>query len=198
LNIQPGIGPGQTPGKGDSMSDSIIKPSADDKSIAEGVAKHNALPAGKVIATDAKKWYYLKANYIDGQTNKPATGYLTAVDKNASGSFWDYVTVTPGGPWGMTLRIQPRPTDGGWYFFAIHDDDANAGYHLDCKATGYLYRTNLYNTWWQIVDGKLYCSYWTSGVPAGTSYFSFLVSAGEYVGMGFSPAATFEFIEAPG
>jgi hypothetical protein len=182
------------------MSDSQIKPSKDDKSIAETVKKAGALPAGKVIQTDPTKWYYLKANYIDGQTGKPAVGYACSVGPNAGYSFWDYVMFYPGpaAPGGYFIRIQPRPADAGWYFFAIHDDDRNAGYHLDCKATGFLYRTSSYNTWWQIVDGKLYCSYWTVGVAAGSAYYSAMVSPGNYVGMGFSPAATFEFEEAPG
>ncbi|MGB9364510.1 MAG: hypothetical protein WCE79_00710 [Xanthobacteraceae bacterium] len=172
------------------MSDANLKPSADDGPIVAG-DKPNPLPAGKIIKTDPTKWYYLKVNYTDNKGN-PAVDYACPVAKNAATSFWDYV-VLGGGT--ARLRFQPQPADAGWYHWRIHDDDYNAGYHLDCKATGFPYRTNLYNTWWQIVDSRLYCSYWTTGVPCGSAYYSFFVPAGEYIGMGLTPF-TCELVEA--
>jgi hypothetical protein len=176
------------------MSDAtLIQPSADDKPLI-GSGKPNALPTGTAVKTDPSKWYYLKANYTDGDGN-PQTGYARPVGKNASTSFWDYVVLVPGGPASNALRFSPQPADGGWSFWKIHDDDYNDGYHLDCKATGFPYRTNLYDTWWQIVDGKLYCSYWTTGVPCGAAGYSVWVPKGVYIGMGLT-VFTCELVEA--
>ena len=167
-------------------------PSADDKPIV--AVKPTELPSGKTVKTDPNKWYYLRANYTD-KNGKPATSYAFPLGINASTSFWDYVVFGYSPDGAGPLRFSPQPAEGGWYFWKIQDDKANSGYHLDCKATGFLYRTNLYNTWWQIVDGKLYCSYWTTGVPAGNAYYSFMVPSCEYLGMGL-PSFTCELIEA--
>ncbi len=174
-----------------SQTTATREPSADDKPI-ETSGKPNALPAGKVIKTDPNSWYYLKGTYVD-DNGKAQTGYAYPVGQNAATSFWDYVVYQPGLYQGA-LQFSPQPAEGGWYFWKIKDDASNSGYHLDCKATGFLYRTNLYNTWWQIVDGKLYCSYWTAGVPVGSTYYSFLVSAGQYLAMGL-PVSTVELVQ---
>jgi hypothetical protein len=168
------------------------EPSLDDKPIVAG-DKPNPLPTGAIKKTDPNSWYYLQANYVDN-TGQNVTGYAYPVAKNASTSFWDYVVFSP--VTDAPLRFQPRPAAGGWQYWAIHDDDYNADYHLECKATGFLYRTNLYNTWWQIVDEKLYCSYWTTGVPAGSAYYSFFVVAGQYLKMG-AAEFTCELVPAP-
>jgi hypothetical protein len=172
-------------------------PSADDKPIA-ATAKPAALPAGTPVKTDPNKWYYLKANYINDERKQtvPATGYAYPVAKNAATSFWDYVVFQSGPPTAGVLRIQPRPAEAGWFHWRFHNDQYNEDYHLECKATGFLYRTNLYNTWWQIVDRKLYCSYWTTGVPAGSSFRKFLVPDGQYLGMGLT-AFTCDLEEVP-
>jgi hypothetical protein len=121
--------------KGERMSEKG-EPSADDKPIVAS-DKPSLLPAGTIKETDPNSWYYLKVNYTD-QNGYAQTGYAYPVANNASTSFWDYVIFVAGGPQEYALRFQPRPADGGWQYWAIHDDVNNSNYHLDCKATGFL------------------------------------------------------------
>jgi len=169
---------------------SIPGPTADDKPLVAS-GPPNPLPAGTPLTTDANKWYRLKASYINDK-GKAVTGYAYPVGTNASESFWDYVIFREGGPGAGALQFNLIPKDGGWFYWKIRDTPANAGYHLDCKATGWLYRASAYNTWFRIVDGKLYCSYWKG--PVGSTYRSFLVSSGQYLGMDL-PAFTCELEE---
>ena len=160
------------PGGGPSPNDQPLVPSGNP----------NPLPAGAAIVTDPESWYRLKANYIN-DSGRSVTGYAYPVGQNAATSFWDYVVFSEGPAGSAALRFKlSAPDDQGWSTWDIHDDDWNAGYHLSCKATGWLYRASAYDVKFRIVDGKLYCSYW--GGPAGSAYRSFLVSAGQYLGMG--------------
>lgn len=173
------------------MTDPINDPSPDDKSIALSGIKRVAVPAGNVVATDPNTWYYLKGSYKDKQGNS-ASGYAYPLGINAATSFWEYVV------WGYSpdgagpLQFQPQAADDGWQFWKIHDDKANSGYHLDCKATGWLYRGSGYDTWFKIVDGKLHCSYW--GGSAGSTFRGGLVPDSIYLGMAL-PEFTCELVK---
>jgi hypothetical protein len=164
-------------------------PSLDDKPFVPS-GPPNPRPAGEVVKTNAVSLYRLKANWVE-ENGKAATGYAYPVGQNAATSFWDYVVFGAEPAGGAALQFYPGPPDGnGWCRWNIKDDDWNSGYHLDCKATGWLYRASLYDTKFQIVDGQLHCSYW--GGPAGSEYHSFLVSSGRYLGMGNIPKFTCE------
>ncbi|MBB5055650.1 hypothetical protein HDF16_000319 [Granulicella aggregans] len=138
-------------------------------------------PAGEEQKTTAVAMYYLQAEWKDDKGNL-VSGYTYPVGVNASTSFWDYVVFVKGGPGSNALKFYLGPPDkDGWSTWHIKDDDSNSSYHLDCKATGWLYRGDHYGTKFQIVDNHLHCSYWNG--PAGSEYRSTLVSAGQYLGM---------------
>ena len=143
------------------------------------------LPAGSAVATDPAVWYHLKATWTDDR-GRTATGYAYPIGENASSSFWDYVCLFAGPARAGALRFKlSEPDDEGWSRWDIHDDAANDGYHLSCKATGWLYRASAYDVRFRIVDGHLYCNYWSG--PVGSDYRSFLISAGQYAGMDLPP-----------
>lgn len=163
-------------------------PSTDDHPIVIN-NKTNPLPAGKTTETDSEKWHYLKVNFIDDR-GKPVTGYAYPVGENASTSFWDYVVLSAGNSGNGALKFKAVTLDDqGWQKWIIKDDVSNSDYHLSCKATGWLYRASVYDVRFRIVDGKLYCNYWSG--PVGSVYRSFLVSSGQYTGMEL-PAFTCE------
>ena len=142
----------------------------------------NPLPAGEAFHADPYKWYHLKVQYVD-DNGKYVTGYAYPVGQNAAASFWDYVVLSaeiPAGASALKFKLVTLD-DQGWQRWEIHDDACNSGYHLSCKATGWLYRASEYDVRFRIVDGKLYCSYWSG--PVGSTYRSFLVSNGQYIGM---------------
>lgn len=172
------------------MADTQVKPSADDKSIALSGKKALAVPAGKVIETDPNSWYYLKVNYKDRKGNQ-TTGYAFTQAYQTI-AFGDYITLY-GGPTNGTTQFSPQPADDGWQYWKIKDNKYYSGTHLDCKATGFLYQGSGYNTWFKIVDGKLYCSYWSGA--AGNDYYSFMVPSEEYLGMGFANVFTCELVK---
>jgi hypothetical protein len=141
----------------------------------------NPLPAGEPFKTDPDKWYFLKVDYVDDK-GKSVTGYAYPIGQNPSTSFWDYVMLQAGPPEKNALKFKLVPLDDqGWQRWEIRDDAYNSNYHLSCKATGWLYRSPMYDVRFRIVGGKLYCSYWNG--PVGSTYRSFLVSPGQYTGM---------------
>ncbi|HET9365587.1 MAG TPA: hypothetical protein VFP71_11325 [Candidatus Angelobacter sp.] len=165
-----------------------MPPKIDDKPFIPSGAP-NALPAGEAFKADSTSLYRLKATWK--KNGNPVTGYAYPVGANAATSFWDYVVFGEGAAGKAALKFYLSPPDAdGWCRWNIQDDDSNSGYHLDCKATGWLYRASLYDTKFRIVDRHLYCSYW--GGAAGSEFNSFLVSAGEYLGMGNLPKFTCE------
>lgn len=165
-----------------------VGPSPDDQPF-KITGEPRALPAGNVVETNPNKWYYLKVHYVNDQ-GKAVTGYAYPVGANAAESFWDYVVLSAGGPGNSALKFNVSTSDNdGWQKWIIKDDASNSGYHLSCKATGWLYRATAYDVRFKIVDSKLYCNYW--GGPVGSTYRSFLVSSGQYTGMDL-PAFTCE------
>lgn len=134
-------------------------PSPDDQPFVPS-GNPNPLPAGEVFKTDPDRWYRLKVNYIDEYGN-PVTGYAYPVGKNAADSYWNYVVLSAGPAGSTALQFKLHPPDNwGWSTWEIHNDPYNDGYHLSCKATGFLYRASAYDVRFQIVDSKLNCSYW--------------------------------------
>lgn len=163
-------------------------PSLDDKPfVASGPPK--PLPAGEAFKSDPNSVYRLKATWID-QSGNSATGYAYPMGQNATASFWDYVVFRALDGTGVLKFYLSPPDQDGYSRWNIVDDASNKGYHLDCKATGWLYRASLYNTKFQIVGDHLHCNYWDG--PAGSTYRSVFVSAGEYLGMGNLPKFTCE------
>lgn len=165
-----------------------IGPSLDDQPLVTN-NKPNPLPVGKALETDPDEWYHLRVSYVDDQ-GRAVTGYAYPVGRNATDSFWDYVILSAGNPSIRALKFKAVTLDDqGWQKWIIKDDDSNSGYHLSCKATGWLYRASAYDVRFRIVDGRLYCNYWSG--PVGSTYRSFLVSSGQYMGMDL-PAFTCE------
>jgi hypothetical protein len=165
-----------------------IGPSEDDQPLVT-TGKPLDLPTGITVDLDTTKWYYLKASYVDDY-GKLVSGFAYPVGTNAADSFWDYVVFNKGGAGTAALKFKlETPDKDGWQQWTIHDDARNEGYHLSCKATGWLYRATGYDVKFRIVDRHLYCSYW--GGPVGSTFRSFLVSSGQYLGMGL-PAFTCE------
>ncbi|MEI7869375.1 MAG: hypothetical protein WCI11_15915 [Candidatus Methylumidiphilus sp.] len=162
-------------------------PSLDDQPLVTD-STPKPLPAGEALKNDPNKWYYLKVNFVD-EYGKHVTGYAYPVGQNASTAFWEFVVLAAGTRGNGALKFKVSLDDQGWQRWDIHDDDCNRGYHLSCKATGWLYRASEYDVKFRIVDSKLYCSYWNG--PVGSTYRSFLVSAGQYAGMDL-PAFTCE------
>jgi hypothetical protein len=176
-----------------SEGKSPVGPSLDDQPLVPS-GQPNPLPSGELLKTDPTKWYLLKGHYTN-DSGKPATSYAYPLGKNAATSFWDYVTLgySPDGCDPLQFQLIPDNNDpSSWQFWKIRDNSCNAGYHLDCKATGWLYRASAYHTKFRIVDGKLYCSYWSG--PAGSEFRSTLVPPGQYIGMGL-PVFTCELEE---
>jgi|GEM_PF-3995109 len=138
-------------------------------------------PSGEAFRTTAVTVYRLKAQWIN-EKGVTVEGYAYPLAQNAAESFWDYVVFNEGRAGASALKFYLSPPDkDGWSRWNIQDDAYNSGYHLDCKATGWLYRASLYDTKFQIVNNQLYCSYWKG--PAGSEYRSAFVSAGRYLGM---------------
>jgi hypothetical protein len=158
---------------------SIPDPSETDQPLDTSGAA-GAIPAGMVAKADPEAWYRLKVTYEDEDGTRK-NGYLHPVGANAATSFWDYVMLGHGTSLCGALQFKLVPDGDGWARWEIRDDDCNSGYHLECKATGWLYRASAYDTKFQIVDGKLYCSYWDG--PVGSDYRYKLVPAGRYAGM---------------
>jgi hypothetical protein len=168
-------------------------PSLDDQPLVPS-GKPNEMPAGVLFKTEPNKWYLLKAHYTD-KNGKPASGYAFPLGSSPPLSFWDYVVFGSSPDGCEPLQFQPVPDNNdpkAWEFWRIRDNKCNAGYHMDCKATGWLYRGSNYDTKFRIVDGKLYCSYW--GGPAGSQFRAGLVPDGQYLGMGL-PVFTCELEE---
>ncbi len=87
-------------------------------------------------------------------------GYAYPVGGNAATSFWDYVVFRKDlGKSALQFQIE-KPDSDGWSRWNIRDDDSNSGYHLSCKATGWLYRASAYDVKFRIDNSKLYCSCW--------------------------------------
>jgi len=161
-----------------------MPPKMDDKPFVPSGGP-DPLPAGEAFNADPTIVYRLKATWK--KNGKPVTGYAYSVGANPSDSFWDYVVFQEGSAAGKALKFYLSPPDEyGWCRWNIKDDDWNSGYHLDCKATGYLYRASLYDTKFRIVDRQLFCSYSSTwgGAPVGSEYAFVLVSPGEYLGTG--------------
>jgi hypothetical protein len=156
-------------------------PSLDDQPLVPTSAPYDR-PAGEMFKIAAVAVYHLKARWTN-EEGKVVDGYAYPVGQNAATSFWDYVIFNEGASaGGSALKFYLSPPDkDGWSRWNIQDDPFNSGYHLDCKATGWLYRASLYDTKFQIVNNEMHCSYWKG--PAGSEYRSFLVSAGRYLGM---------------
>jgi hypothetical protein len=162
-------------------------PSLDDQPLVPTGAAFSR-PAGEASVTPAVALYRLKAWWTNDK-GKTVDGYAYPVGQNATQSFWDYVIFNEGPAGGSALQFYLGPPDkDGWARWNIRDDSANSGYHLDCKATGWLYRASLYDTKFQIINTQLHCSYWSG--PAGSDYRSTLVSPGRYLGMGLSNVFT--------
>jgi hypothetical protein len=161
-------------------------PSLDDKPLVPTSAPYGR-PAGEAYNTAAVAVFRLKAQWKN-EKGTLVEGYAYPIGQNAAESFWDYVVLSEGPAGGSALKFYLSPPDkDGWSRWNIQDDSWNSGYHLDCKATGWLYRASLYDTKFQIVNDQLFCSYWKG--PAGSDYRSTFVSAGRYIGMGL-PAFT--------
>jgi hypothetical protein len=156
-------------------------PSLDDKPLLRS-GNPNPLPAGEVFIADPNSWYRLKANYINDK-GKTVTGYANPRGENAAkgGWFWDYVIFSPSS--NGALRFKLSQDKQGWSRWEIHDDAANSGYHLDCKATGWLYRASAYNTGFRVVDNKLYCNYWDGPVGSRHHRWGSLDEDHDYLGM---------------
>jgi hypothetical protein len=165
------------------MSISRTGPSADDKPLLPiDNTEVNLLPDGTPLITDPNSWYRLKATYID-KNGKPATGYAYPLAANASTSFWDYMVLGSSSGTCPPLEFKlDSPDDSGYQRWNIRDNDCNDGYHLDCKATGWLYRASAYDTKFRIVDKKLYMNYrWKTAV--GSEWRDgFGETKGQYVG----------------
>lgn len=172
----------------------VAGPSADDRPFVP-IGDPLDLPDGVVIDSDPTKWYRLKANYVDDH-GKVVSGYAYPVGTNASDSFWDYIVMAAGPAAASALRFKVEtPDDKGWSRWKIHDDSRNEGYHMSCKATGWLYRATGYDVRFKIVGEQLFCNYWSG--PVGSEYRSFLVSSGNYLGMELPPLTACELELVP-
>lgn len=167
----------------------VAGPSVDDQPIA---ISGNPLtpPDGIVVDLDTTQWYRLKAKFVDDHGNV-VSGYAYPVGTNPSDSFWDYISMVAGPAYQGALKFKvEQPDDQGWSRWTIHDDSRNEGYYMSCKATGWLYRATGYDVKFKIVGDQLFCNYW--GGPVGSIFRSFLVSAGNYLGMGLPPLTACE------
>jgi hypothetical protein len=153
-------------------------PSLDDKPL-EFSGAPNRLPSGSALITDPNSWYRLRATYVN-DSGKTVSGCAYPVGVNAATSFYDYVVFREASNGALQFKLS-APDKAGYSRWTIRDDDANSGYHLDCKATGWLHRASAYDTKFRIVDKKMYMNYRWSG-PLGSEYRSFLVSSGQYLG----------------
>lgn len=162
-----------------------VGPSPDDQPLSINKLHVNSLPAGITAEVDEDKWYHLKVKFVN-DNGVEVSGYAYPVGVNASTSFWDYVILIAGNPGKGALKFKAITLDDeGWQKWIIKDDASNSDYHLSCKATGWLYRASAYDVRFRIVDNLLYCNYWNG--PVGSTYRSFLVSAGQYAGMDLPP-----------